>query len=190
LPPVPESAAARAPDRLAVTLAGLRFHVRVGILPHERELPQPIELDVTAWPAGPRRGRGGRLRLPRALRRGRGRGWPGEPLSYLEDVAADVADRVLAGGAAGRVRVAVRKPHVAMPGPVAYAEVVLEREGGAGDRGAAVTADVALGSNLGRPGAHLAAARSAIAALPGTRVLAASRVEETAPSDPWPRVRT
>jgi hypothetical protein len=26
------------------------------------------------------------------------------------------------------VRVAVRKPHVAMPGPLAYAEVVLERE--------------------------------------------------------------
>ena len=42
-------------------------------------------------------------------------------------------------------------------------------------------ADIALGSNLGDREAHLAGARAAIAALPGTRLLAASRVEETAP---------
>jgi 2-amino-4-hydroxy-6-hydroxymethyldihydropteridine diphosphokinase len=40
---------------------------------------------------------------------------------------------------------------------------------------------VALGSNLGDRGAHLAAARTALGALPGTRVLAASAIEETAP---------
>ena len=40
---------------------------------------------------------------------------------------------------------------------------------------------VALGSNLGDRGAHLAAARTALGALPGTRVLAASGIEETAP---------
>jgi len=51
-----------------------------------------------------------------------------EPLAYLEDVAVDVAARVLSAGTAARVRVAVRKPHVAMPGPLAYAEVVLERD--------------------------------------------------------------
>ena len=45
-------------------------------------------------------------------------------------------------------------------------------------------ADVALGSNLGDRAAHLAGARAAIAALPGTRVLAASGVEETAPVGP------
>ena len=45
-------------------------------------------------------------------------------------------------------------------------------------------ADVALGSNLGDRAAHLAAAQAAIAALPGTRVAAASRVEETAPVGP------
>ena len=43
---------------------------------------------------------------------------------------------------------------------------------------------VALGSNLGDRAAHLAAARAAIAALPGTRVLAESAVEETAPLGP------
>jgi 2-amino-4-hydroxy-6-hydroxymethyldihydropteridine diphosphokinase len=40
---------------------------------------------------------------------------------------------------------------------------------------------VALGSNLGDRAAHLAAARAALDALPGTRVVAASAVEETAP---------
>jgi 2-amino-4-hydroxy-6-hydroxymethyldihydropteridine diphosphokinase len=40
---------------------------------------------------------------------------------------------------------------------------------------------VALGSNLGDRGAHLAAARTALGALPGTRVVAASDIEETAP---------
>lgn len=40
---------------------------------------------------------------------------------------------------------------------------------------------VALGSNLGDRGAHLAAARTALGALPSTRVVAASAIEETAP---------
>ena len=110
-------------DRLAVTLAGLRFHARVGVLPHEREVPQPLELDVTAWPAVPEM-----VLDYRALYDAAAGAVAREPLAYLEDVADDVAARVLAAGAAGRVRVAVRKPHVAMPGPVAFAEVVLERE--------------------------------------------------------------
>ena len=49
---------------------------------------------------------------------------------------------------------------------------------------AAATAEpvyIALGSNLGDRSAHLAAARTALGALPGTRVLAASAIEETAP---------
>jgi len=40
---------------------------------------------------------------------------------------------------------------------------------------------VALGSNLGDRAAHLAAARDALAALPGTTLVAATAVEETAP---------
>jgi 2-amino-4-hydroxy-6-hydroxymethyldihydropteridine diphosphokinase len=40
---------------------------------------------------------------------------------------------------------------------------------------------VALGSNLGDRAGHLAAARAALAALPGTRVVAESPVEETQP---------
>lgn len=40
---------------------------------------------------------------------------------------------------------------------------------------------LALGSNLGDRTAHLRSARQALEALPGTRLLAASAVEETAP---------
>ncbi|HRZ09272.1 MAG TPA: 2-amino-4-hydroxy-6-hydroxymethyldihydropteridine diphosphokinase [Gemmatimonadales bacterium] len=42
-------------------------------------------------------------------------------------------------------------------------------------------AAIALGSNLGDRAAHFAAARRALAALPGTRLLRTSTVEETAP---------
>jgi 2-amino-4-hydroxy-6-hydroxymethyldihydropteridine diphosphokinase len=46
---------------------------------------------------------------------------------------------------------------------------------------------VALGSNLGDRAAHLAYARNRLATLPGTRVVATSRVEETAPIGPVPQ---
>ena len=43
---------------------------------------------------------------------------------------------------------------------------------------------VALGSNVDDRAAHLAHARARLGALPGTRLLAVSRVEETAPLGP------
>ena len=43
---------------------------------------------------------------------------------------------------------------------------------------------MALGSNVGDRAAHLAHARARLNGLPGTRVVAASRVEETAPLGP------
>ena len=46
---------------------------------------------------------------------------------------------------------------------------------------------VALGSNLGDREAHLAFARARLATVPETRVLAVSRVEETAPIGPGPQ---
>jgi 2-amino-4-hydroxy-6-hydroxymethyldihydropteridine diphosphokinase len=43
---------------------------------------------------------------------------------------------------------------------------------------------IALGSNVGDREAHLAHARARLAALPGSRLVAASRIEETAPIGP------
>lgn len=43
---------------------------------------------------------------------------------------------------------------------------------------------IALGSNVGDRRTHLASARQAIGRLPGSRVLAASRIEETQPIGP------
>ena len=46
---------------------------------------------------------------------------------------------------------------------------------------------MALGSNMGDRAAHLASARNRLATLPGTRLVATSRVEETAPIGPVPQ---
>jgi dihydroneopterin aldolase len=107
---------------VAITLAGMRFHVRVGILPHERELAQPLELDLTVRRASDAADVLDYRTLYAIVREV----VEAEPLDYLETIGADVAARVLALPAASHVRVAVRKPQVALGGPLAYAEVVVE----------------------------------------------------------------
>lgn len=117
------------PDSLAITLRGLRFHARVGILPHEREIAQPLEVDVTAWRRDP--ARDGALLDYRALHAAVADRVAAGDVRFLEDFAHDVADAVLALSEVARVRVAVRKPHVPLGAPLDHAEVVLERGGGA-----------------------------------------------------------
>ena len=118
----------RVSTRQAITLHGMRFHTLIGVLPHEAELPQPVEIDLTVWRGGAAGGfavdyRGLYQIAADALRPGHG--------PYLEDVADTVAAKALSVPGVDGVRVAVRKPHVALPGPLAYAEVVLERDNGA-----------------------------------------------------------
>ena len=100
----------------------MRFHVLVGVLPHERELPQPLEMDLTAWVPG----RGAAVLDYRALYAA-----AAEPAlaghGYLEELAEAVVDATLALPGVERVSVAVRKPNVALPGPLEYAEIRLER---------------------------------------------------------------
>lgn len=109
--------------RLSINLAGMRFNVRVGILSHEREIPQPLEVDLSV-----RRGAhaSGVLdyRLLYAVVRDV---VEAEPLAYLETVAGDIARGVMSLDDVAGVRVAVRKPHVALGGPLAHAEVVVEQ---------------------------------------------------------------
>jgi dihydroneopterin aldolase len=114
------------PDSLAITLKGLRYSAFVGILPHEREIAQPLEVDVTVWRADP--SRAGALLDYRALHAVVSERVARGEIRYLEDFAHDVCDRALALGGVRRVRVAVRKPHVPLGAPLEHAEVVLERE--------------------------------------------------------------
>jgi dihydroneopterin aldolase len=103
----------------------MRFHTRIGVLAHEATLPQPLEIDLTVWrdaDHGPGVLDYGLLYalVERAL--------GSEHTQYLEDVAERVAAAAMGMAEVAGLRVAVRKPHVLLPGPLAYAEVVLERE--------------------------------------------------------------
>jgi dihydroneopterin aldolase len=110
-------------NRVAITLAGMRFHVRVGILPHERELAQPLEIDLTVQRAQGIAAVLDYRELYAIVRDVVG----AEPLDFLETIGANIATSVLALPGTSSVRVAVRKPHVALGGPLAFAEIVVER---------------------------------------------------------------
>ena len=106
-----------------ITLRAMRFHALVGILPHERELAQPIEVDVTAHV-----GDGAGIVDYRRMYEAVADVFSVGPVDYLEEIAERVASRLFADHQRiASVRVAVRKPHVALGGPLAYAEVAVDR---------------------------------------------------------------
>ena len=110
-------------DLDAIVLHGMSFHTLIGVLPHEREHPQPLEVDLTAWL---RHGAG--VVDYRALYAKVRQATESAELFYLEELAHSVATRILDDASVQRVRVAVRKPHVALGGPLDYAEVAILRE--------------------------------------------------------------
>lgn len=113
-----------------ITLRGMRFHTLVGLLPHEEHIPQPLELDLTVYLSLKQVGE---TDSPRAL------------LDYrslyklvsetvgtchhqlLEALCERIAARALALGGVERARVAARKPHAPIAGPLDAVEVVIER---------------------------------------------------------------
>jgi dihydroneopterin aldolase len=114
-----------------ISLKGMRFHTMVGVLPHEEHVPQPLELDLTVW---------------RSLRSVGESDSPAQLIDYrdlyeivasavgtsphrlLEALCEKIARHVLEAVSVDRVRVAARKPHAPIPGPLDYVEVVIERE--------------------------------------------------------------
>lgn len=114
------------PTRDAITLRGMRFHARIGILPHERELAQPLEVDLTVWTQP----RAGAVLDYRTLYDAVAGTVANGHTDYLEELAERIAASALGDGRAQRAVVVVRKPHVALPGPLAAAEVMIERERG------------------------------------------------------------
>lgn len=110
-----------------ITLKSMRFHARVGILPSERAIPQPIEVDLTVSV-----GEGDTVLDYRDLYEIVASIIRSGPIDFLEEIgdriaraAVEHSDRV------NSVRVAVRKPHVALGGPLDYAEIVVRRDAGA-----------------------------------------------------------
>ena len=115
-----------------VSLRGMRFHVLVGILPHEQTDPQPLEVDVTVWRdvrpqghLGPDVGDEDVIDYRDLYDAVAARVTAGQ-LRYLEDVARTLVADLLGRRYVRRARVAVRKPHVALGGPLAHAEVVVD----------------------------------------------------------------
>jgi len=108
-----------------ITLRAMRFHTLVGILPHEREITQPIEIDLTVRVSD---GAHDGVIDYRALYQIAADVVRDGPIDFLEDIGERIATRALAHSARVRqARVAVRKPHVPLGGPLDHVEVVVER---------------------------------------------------------------
>jgi dihydroneopterin aldolase len=123
------SPAPRPSDTDVVTLKAMRFHARIGVLPHEAEIAQSIEVDASLWVR-----RSGTKPTTKDIVDYRrvydlvAEVVNGGHTNFLEEVGERIAQRALEVPLVERVRIAVRKPNVALPGPLAYAEVALERE--------------------------------------------------------------
>lgn len=112
------------PTPVQITLRNMRFHVRVGILPHEGELAQPLEVDLTVWT---RPVADGELAVDyRELHALTSAVVSAPPLLYLETIAQQIVVAALTHRNVIGARVAVRKPHVALAGPLDHAEVVVQ----------------------------------------------------------------
>ncbi len=113
-----------------IALKGMRFHTLVGLLPHEESVPQPLELDLTVWLSLRQVGESD---SPRALLDYRdlysvveqtvGTGH----IKLLEALCEKVASKMLEFDGVRRARVAARKPHAPIAGPLDYVEVVVDR---------------------------------------------------------------
>ena len=107
-----------------LSLIGMQFHVCVGILPFERETPQPLEIDLVV-----RHAHRQDVLDYRDLYAATSETITGGPLTYLEPIAEAIATRALALDGVTWCRVAIRKPHVALGGPLRHAQVAIERTG-------------------------------------------------------------
>ncbi len=106
-----------------ITLRAMRFHALVGILPHEKTMAQPIEVDLTVSVA-PGEGVVDYRRLYEAT----ASIIAGGHIDFLEEIAERIADAAFqASDRVTRSRIAVRKPHVSLGGPLGYAEVRIDR---------------------------------------------------------------
>lgn len=109
----------------------MQFHAHVGVLPHEAELAQPIEIDLCVWITQGESTSGAEGIVDyRQLYDLVGGVVAKGHIHYLEELVDTIADGALAMDAVSRVEVRARKPHVALPGPLMHAEVSIDRSRG------------------------------------------------------------
>lgn len=117
----------------AIRLRGMTFHTIVGDLPHERELPQPIEVDievatdVRSAAASDDLDEGLDYRAVYEAVAGVASGEPATAPRLIETLAERIAAKVLTIDRVEGVTVRVRKPRAALAGPVGSVEVEVER---------------------------------------------------------------
>ena len=167
-----------------ISLKAMRFHTRVGLLPHEEHVAQPLELDLTVWLSLRRVGESD---SPEALLDYRhlyqmvsDTVAPARTDSWRPCASALPAKRLpwsTSGGCAWRP---------ASPMCPSMGRWTTSRWWWNEARTTPMGewAFVALGSNVGDRAAHLETGRHKLATLPGTSVLAESAIEETAPLGP------
>lgn len=116
-------------NQYVITLQAMRFHTHIGVLPHEAEIAQSIEVDVSVWVSRSEMAHGSAGVLDyRELYELVASIVANGHIRYLENLAERVAHSALEMGDVTRVAVKVRKPHVALPGPLQHAEVSLDRK--------------------------------------------------------------
>ncbi len=111
-----------------VKLEAMRFHTCIGALPHEAEIAQSLEVDLSAFVARDETARGSEgivdyRNLYDVVATIVGHGH----IMYLEDLVAQIASETVGIPGVMRVIVSARKPQVALHGPLAHAQVTVER---------------------------------------------------------------
>lgn len=108
-----------------INLRGMRFHALIGVLPYEREIKQPLEVDLCVDVPSV----SGDLLDYRLLYDAAATVVGAGHVDYIEQVAERIAAKAMEISKRIRaVRVTVRKPHVPLPGPLQCAEVVVNRD--------------------------------------------------------------
>jgi dihydroneopterin aldolase len=109
------------PRETEVALMGMQFHVCIGILPHEREHAQPLEIDlVVRHDAADALDYRTLFRITTDVVRD-------DEKTFLEPIAERIAEQALRLDAVRWCRVVIRKPHVPLGGPLAHARITVER---------------------------------------------------------------
>ena len=114
-----------------ITLRAMKFDALIGILPHESEKRQPVEVDLTLHVTPP----SGKIGTHNILDYRHAYDVVASVITaghidYLEEAADSIASKALELPLVESVAVAVRKMNVELGGPLEFAEVKVERSRG------------------------------------------------------------